>query len=108
MPGIVVGSVSVSVIPDAGKFGPDLKASLTGPIQEISKHITAISKNVNAMIEARKKANKMENIRDKAIAYCDDVKSYFDTIRDHVDDLEMIVDDELWPLAKYRELVTIR
>ena len=90
------------------KASAELTKTQSDMIQEISKHITAISKNVDAMIEARKKANKMENIRDKAIAYCDDVKSYFDTIRDHVDDLEMIVDDELWPLAKYRELVTIR
>ena len=63
---------------------------------------------VEQMIEARKKSNKMENIREKAISYCDNVKGYFDPIRDHVDALEMLVDDEMWPLAKYRELVTIR
>ena len=56
----------------------------------------------------RKKANKIENVRAKAVAYCDEVRSYFDVIRYHVDKLEIMVDDELWPLAKYRELVMIR
>ena len=77
-------------------------------IKEISNHISVIRKKVNEMIEARKKANRMENIRNKAIAYCDLVKPYFDIIRDHADHLEMIVDDEMWPMAKYRELVNIR
>ena len=60
------------------------------------------------MTDARRKANKLENVREKAINYCDKVKPFFDQIRDHVDKLEMIVDDEIWPLAKYRELVSIR
>ncbi len=77
-------------------------------INAISQHINVIRTKVNEMIEARKKANKIENVREKAIAYCDKVKPYFDIIREHVDKLEMIVDDELWPMAKYRELVTIR
>lgn len=77
-------------------------------IEEISEHVSAIRKNVDEMIEARKKANRIENARDKAIAYCDKVKPYFEEIRTHVDKLEMLVDDELWPLPKYRELVTIR
>ena len=65
-------------------------------------------KLVDEMIEARKKANKQENIRTRAITYCDEVKAFFEPIRDHVDALEMLVDDEIWPMAKYRELVTIR
>jgi glutamine synthetase len=77
-------------------------------IKSIDAHVSSIRTKVNEMIEERKKANKIENVRDKAIAYCDFVKPFFDVIRDHVDKLEMIVDDELWPLAKYRELVTIR
>jgi glutamine synthetase len=77
-------------------------------IEDISAHVTAIKKNVDEMIEARKKANVITNARDKAIAYCDKVKPYFDEIRAHVDKLEIMVDDELWPLPKYRELVTIR
>jgi glutamine synthetase len=77
-------------------------------IRSMSTHMNVIRANVNEMTEARKKANKLENVREKAIAYCDSVKPYFDTIREHVDQLEMVVDDELWPMAKYRELVTIR
>jgi glutamine synthetase len=77
-------------------------------ITEISEHISAIKKNTDEMIEARRKANKLEDARDKAIAYCDKVRPYFDEIRTHIDKLEMLVDDELWPLPKYRELVTIK
>jgi glutamine synthetase len=77
-------------------------------IREISVHISAIKSNVDKMIEARKKANSIQNTRAKAIAYCDKVKSFFETIRYHVDKLEMIVDDEAWPLPKYREMVAIR
>jgi glutamine synthetase len=77
-------------------------------IKEISSHITIIKKNVDEMIEARKKANAITNVRTKAIAYCDKVKAHFDTLRYHVDKLELIVDDESWPLPKYREMVTIR
>ncbi len=77
-------------------------------IKSISNHMNNIRGKAAEMIEARKKANKIESIRDKAIAYCDTVKPYFDVIREHVDKLEMIIDDELWPIAKYRELVSIR
>jgi glutamine synthetase len=77
-------------------------------LREISTHIASIKSNVDAMVEARKKANKLENVRDRAVAYCDKVKSYFEPIRYGVDHLEMLIDDELWPMAKYRELVTIR
>ena len=77
-------------------------------IKSISNHINMIRLKVTEMIEERKKTNKIEDVRGRAIAYCDNVKPFFDIIRDHVDHLEMIVDDELWPMAKYRELVTIR
>jgi len=77
-------------------------------ITEISAHISVIKDKATEMTEARKKANKITDIRNKAIAYSDKVKFYFDTIRYHVDQLEMIVDDQMWPMAKYRELVTIR
>ena len=90
------------------KAGADTTKTQMEMITEISKHVNSITKLVDQMIEARKKANKMENIRERAIAYCDDVKPYFEQIRDHVDSLEMLVDDEIWPMAKYRELVTIR
>lgn len=74
-------------------------------IESISAHIATINSQVNAMIEARKVANKMEDAEEKAFAYCNDVKSYFDEIRYHCDKLELLVDDELWPLTKYRELL---
>jgi glutamine synthetase len=77
-------------------------------IKAISNHITVIKKNCDAMLEARKKANTIVNVRSRAIAYCDKVKLHFDEIRYHVDKLELIVDDECWPLPKYREMVTIR
>jgi glutamine synthetase len=77
-------------------------------IKAISNHITVIKKNCDAMLDARKKANTIDNVRSRAIAYCDKVKLHFDEIRYHVDKLELIVDDECWPLPKYREMVTIR
>lgn len=77
-------------------------------VKEISEHITGIKQNVDAMIEARKKANALEHAKEKAIAYCDKVKPYFDVIRDHADKLELLVNDESWPLAKYRELLFIK
>lgn len=77
-------------------------------IESISAHIATINSKVNAMIEARKVANKMEDAQEKADAYCNTVKAYFDEIRYHCDKLELLVDDELWPLAKYRELLFTR
>ncbi|MEM9545853.1 MAG: glutamine synthetase III [Bacteroidota bacterium] len=74
-------------------------------IQDISMRINEIKTNVDAMIEERKKANKMTNEEKKAKAYCEKVKPYFEEIRYHCDKLEMTVDDELWPLTKYRELL---
>ncbi|MDR1720439.1 MAG: glutamine synthetase III [Dysgonamonadaceae bacterium] len=82
-----------------------LDASL---VEEIAKHISTIKKNVDQMIEARKVANKIEDAYEKALAYHDDVLPYFDTIRYHTDKLELIVDDEIWTLPKYRELLFIR
>ena len=77
-------------------------------IEEISAHIAKINSGVKAMIEARKVANKIEDAEKRAFAYCDDVKPYFDEIRYHCDKLELVVDDELWPLTKYRELLFTR
>ena len=74
----------------------------------ISKHISEISSSVEAMISARKAANKIEDSREKAIAYCDTVKTYFDKIRYHVDKLELLVDDSYWILPKYREILFLR
>jgi len=77
-------------------------------IRKISEHIGVITSKTNAMIEERKKANVMEEAEEKAITYCEKVKPYFDKIRYHCDKLELMVDDELWPLAKYREMLFTR
>ena len=77
-------------------------------IMDLSKHINAIKTNVDAMVEERKKANKIENLREHAIAYDEKVKAYFEPIRDHVDRLEQLIDDKLWPLPKFRELLFIK
>lgn len=74
-------------------------------IEEISKHISIIKKTVDEMVEERKKANNLSDMRKMAIAYCDKVRPHFETIRYHVDKLELIVDDVSWPLPKYRELL---
>lgn len=77
-------------------------------IKKISSHVSFIMENVDKMIEERKVANKIESEREKAVAYHDNVEPYIDKIRYHVDKLELIVDDEIWPLPKYRELLFIR
>ncbi len=77
-------------------------------IEAIAGHIAAIKTKVDAMVEARKVANKIECERTKALAYHDEVFPYMAEIRYHVDKLELIVDNEMWPLPKYRELLFIR
>ncbi|MGQ0829686.1 MAG: glutamine synthetase III family protein [Bacteroidota bacterium] len=74
-------------------------------ITQISEHINTIKTNVDAMTEARKKANTITDVKKQAMDYCEKVKAYFDVIRYHVDKLELLVDDESWPLPKYRELL---
>jgi len=77
-------------------------------IEKISTHVNAVNAKVHEMIDARKIANNIESEREKAIDYHDKVAPYLDEIRYHVDKLELIVDNEMWPLAKYRELLFIR
>jgi glutamine synthetase len=77
-------------------------------IKEISSHIEGINANVLAMIEMRKKANALTDAQKMAEMYCDDVKPYFEVIRDHCDKLELLVDDEVWTMTKYRELLFTR
>jgi glutamine synthetase len=74
-------------------------------IKEISDHVTQIKNGVNEMVDARKVANKMEDEKEKAKKYSKTVAVYLDKIRYHIDKLELIVDDEIWPLPKYRELL---
>lgn len=89
-------------------LGVDNKTVLQ-TIKEISEYIDTIKNGVRAMIEERKRVNKITDTHKRAIAYCDDIKEkYFDSIRDAVDELELLVDDEDWPLVKYRELLFLR
>jgi glutamine synthetase len=77
-------------------------------IEEISGHVNAMKTASDAMLEERKSANKHEHAEAKALAYCDKVKPYFDEIRYNADKLELLVDDELWPLPKFREMLFTR
>ena len=77
-------------------------------IERISEHIAIIRAEVAEMVEARKRANRIENEREKALAYHDHVLPRMETIRYNIDKLELDVDDEMWPLPKYRELLFIR
>ncbi len=89
-------------------LGIDNKA-VVQTIKEISGHIETIKNGVREMVEERKRINKIADTHKRAIAYCDDIKEkYFDSIRDSVDKLELLVDDEDWPLVKYRELLFLR
>jgi glutamine synthetase len=89
-------------------LGIDAK-EIKGTIKEVSGHISKARKLVNDMIDERKRINAIEDMRQKAIEYCDNVKEkYFEDLRYAVDKLELLVDDEDWPLVKYRELLFLR
>jgi glutamine synthetase len=77
-------------------------------ITKISEHVNVVKSDIEKMVEARKKANTIENLRDKAIEYDEKVKPFFQSIRYHVDKLEQLVDDSIWPLPKFRELLFIK
>ena len=77
-------------------------------LEEISDHIKKIINGVDQMVLARKNANKIEDVNKKAMAYAKTVIPYLNEIRDHCDKLELTIDDSIWPLAKYRELLFIR
>ena len=77
-------------------------------IENIQTRISKIQTLVAEMIECRKKANRIENMREKAIAYHDTVAVFFDTIREEIDRLEEVVDDQIWTLPKYREILFIK
>ncbi len=83
----------------------ELSADRKELIREISRRVTAIKMQVREMIEARKTANQMNNYTDKAFAYQETVCPFLESIREHIDHLEMEIDDEIWPLPKYRELL---
>ena len=96
----------------AGAFPVDKAEKLNARnlkiIEEIAERTSAIEKGVEELVNARKLANKIEGEHEKAIAYHDKVEPKLDTIRYEIDKLELIVDDSLWPLPKYRELLFIR
>lgn len=77
-------------------------------IEKISDHMLIIKEEVDKMVQARKKANRIEDEREKAISYHDNVAPCMDVIRYHIDKLELMVNNEMWPLPKYRELLFIR
>lgn len=92
-------------------FGTSFKKSAQTQIDiitEISERVEKIQTLTSGMIDERKKANNMHNTKKEAIAYCEKVVPYFDKIRYEVDKLELLVDDELWPLPKYREMLFTR
>ena len=91
--------------------GANAKAATKGQVEIISKisaHLNEVKQLCDSMLEARKKANKIDDIEKKAITYCDDVKVYFDEIRNNVDKLELLIDDEEWRLPKFREMLFTR
>lgn len=89
-------------------LGEDAYRSQMNLLKAASNHIQEINDKVEAMIEARKQANNAGNAHKGAEMYCNEVKPFFDTIRYHADKLELIIDDKLWPLPKYRELLFLR
>lgn len=90
---------------DSGKAAAATQISL---LTDISEHVNKLKENIDAMLEERKKANVIEDMRDRAIAYCDNVKDRFEAIRYHADKLELLIDDEMWPLPKFREMLFTR
>ncbi len=89
------------------KSGRMVEADMS-TIESISEHTRIIKTEVEKMVDARREANRIESERDKAIAYHDNVVPRMSTIRYHIDKLELMVDNEMWPLPKYRELLFIR
>jgi glutamine synthetase len=98
---------NIKGLKDIGVPEKSYKAQLN-ILEEISEHINKVQALAFEMTEARKHANALTDNREKAIAYCDKVKPYFDEIRYHVDKLELLVDDSEWELPKYRELLFLR
>ena len=91
-----------------GEKGVRLTGKNVELVETISGHLAFIKEHVDAMVEARKRANALTSERERAVAYHDTVVPMFDEIRRHIDRLELVVDDRMWPLPKYRELLFIR
>ena len=88
--------------------GNDLTARDLGTIEKMSHHMSVIKEETERMINARKEANRITDERTKAVAYHDNVVPAMERIRYHIDKLELMVDNEMWPLPKYREMLFIR
>jgi glutamine synthetase len=124
--GRIIGDLALNhILPAAIKYQNSVLANVNGLkaaglpesayasqltiLKQVSEHIQVIHTKVHAMVEARKIANNIESTRTKAIAYESQVKAaFFDEIRYHVDKLESLVDDEIWTLPKYREMLFLR
>ncbi len=91
-----------------GTKGDELTSVDLQNIERMSEHMRIIKEETEKMVNARKSANKIENEREKAIAYHDNVVPAMEVIRYHIDKLELMVDNEMWPLPKYREMLFIR
>jgi len=91
-----------------GSKADTISAQDLSNIEAISDHVLAIKNGVENMVNARKHANHLESEREKAISYHDHVCPFMEDIRYHIDKLELMVDNEIWPLPKYRELLFIR
>ncbi|MCC8089470.1 MAG: glutamine synthetase III [Rikenellaceae bacterium] len=92
------------ILPDQYK---ELAAEEIRTITRIAGHVKAIREGVHDMVEERKRFNNVSDVVERAVGYSEIVRPYLDTIRYHIDHLERIVDDELWPLPKYREMMSI-
>lgn len=90
------------------KEGKAMASTQIDILKQVNLHLAAMKSASEKMLAERKKANSIEDVEEKALAYCDKVKVHFDEIRYHADKLELIVEDELWPLPKFRELLFIR
>lgn len=92
----------------SGEKGETMSTQDVNTIESIASHVSKTKDEVAKMIEARKVANRIECEREKALAYHDTVVPCMEKIREYIDDLELMVDNEIWPLPKYRELLFIR
>lgn len=91
-----------------GKEADSIGNSQKVLIKKIAVHVDKLNELVEKMIDGRRKANKIEDSKKRARAYMDNVRSRFDEIRYHADKLEMMIDDEIWPLPKFREMLFTR
>lgn len=91
-----------------GHGADDLTSDELRTIENIARRVSAITRTVNEMVNERKKANAISDQRSRAIAYHDTIAPALNVIRRHADKLELLIDNEMWPLPKYRELLFIR